>query len=226
MDQVDQHRPAAGLAPPGHLEVVVGLEPGGHRVGGHRPADAALRHPGARRAHAHAVAALVAHQQRHAGRLGAGAQPLGGVQRVGDGLFHQHRQAARDAVQPDGRVRRVGRGHQGRAWPHAVEQLGMAGEPGHADRLGERPPGRCRVGDAGQRHVGMAQHAFGMGPADATGTDQRDRQAGRAHFSGEKARGTQRLLCMAVRLAGPPLGGHTPWATASARIFARASTLS
>ena len=46
------------------------------------------------------------------------------------------------------------------------------------------------------------------------------------HFSGENASGAQSVETIFVRLAGPPTGRQTPCLTASARIWARASTLS
>ena len=49
---------------------------------------------------------------------------------------------------------------------------------------------------------------------------------GSAHFSGENASGAHSVETIFVRLAGPPTGGQTPCLTASARIWARASTLS
>jgi hypothetical protein len=94
-------------------------------------------------------------------------------------------------------------------------------KPFGTDRSWGRVFGKPR---ASSQRLGASQHialrSFNLRNRPKVGRNRR-----RFHFSGENDRGTHRSDCIFVRFAGPPLGGHTPCATASARIFARSSTL-
>ncbi len=178
VDQVDQHRAAAGFAPPGKVEIGVGLEPRGHGIGTDWPTQGALRNHLVRTPLDRVVAAVVRDQQRHTGGLGLGAQRAPVVERGSDRLFEQQRQPPFDAREADRQMGRVRRCDDRCVGVNPGKHLAVVGVPRHTQIDGERARRGAWIGDPCQADMVMAQASIGMKAPDRACTYQRDRQGG------------------------------------------------
>ena len=186
MDQVDQHRPAAGFAPPGGIEVGRGFEPYRHGGGGDRAAQHTFVHqlPGA--AHDGIVTALVSGQERDAGGSGGVAQAAPVGHRVGNRLFHQGNDAARDAVKADSQVRRIRRGHDRGGRFHGVDHRTVIRVPRQVEAGSESTARFCGVGNRRDADLGRSERARNVRATDESHADHGDGQAGSRGGSGHE----------------------------------------
>jgi len=135
MNQVDQDRSAARLAPPGGFEIGVGFEKYRHRAGRHEPAEPAGLDDFASAAADGVMPAMVADQHRHPrARLGVD-QSLRSGHGVGHWLLDQGGNTALNAVDGHSNMGLVGRGHHCAAGLHALEHVAVVRIPGHAQAL-------------------------------------------------------------------------------------------
>ena len=176
---VDQDRPRARLAPPRRLsEVARRLVEQRTALHRHQPAQFARCDHVARGRHHRAVAAVVADQHRHARALDRIDEPPGLLQRVGDRLLDQHRNATCEARERGRHVQRVRRREDHAVGPERIERSVEIAPERHLQVRGVHRAGRRRIGDAGQLEFIAAAHAFGMDAPDAARTRQQQAQPG------------------------------------------------
>ena len=183
MDEVEQDRSTAGLAPPPatDVEVVVGLvEQSRAYHGDDRPEPAAL-HDLAGFGHDGAVVAVVPGQHRHPGLLPGLDQPGGALDGVADGLLDDHRDPGCDGFQAAVDVHLVGGGEDDPVGLVPLEQLGERLVERHAELLGQLGAGGAGIDDRGQLGVQARVDLLDVPLADHACA--RDRDPYRAHLS-------------------------------------------
>jgi hypothetical protein len=180
VDEVEEDRPGALFPPPGHIEIVVRLEEPADPVDGENLAQT----PGIDRAFGsldhRVVPSMMADEQRHAGPFGRFYQRCRGCDVVGNGLFHQCRDASRNCFQTILNVDLIGRRDD-----HAVrlvlgKHIAQAREPSRAmPARGGLTFGR-RIDHSGEVGHGLCIDMLDVPSADQPGAEHR-KANGRRH---------------------------------------------
>ena len=173
MDQIDQCRPAArASAPPICIEIRLVLAHRPEALDRGEPADPPGFDRIPRDLDRGVEAAVMTDRERRAVRGGRSHDGAARFERVGDRLFHQHRQPALDARDADFRVTVVRGGDDRTVDRFPRQQIAVVAIETRAVALHERAHRIHRVRDRNDLAFGLLTRQLQMAHADAARTEQ------------------------------------------------------
>lgn len=166
VNEVDEHRPAAGLAPPCRLEIVGRLVEGReHRCVG-QAAERALGNHRPRPPDDRIVPSMMPDQDGHLRALRRGRDRRGVGERTRDRFLDQRHDAALDACDGELAVGRIRGGDDRCLRLHLTQEIERVGVPAHAEALRISLSCGCRFGDRRERASVRPAHRLDVSPPD------------------------------------------------------------